>query len=352
MKNRNCINLAGDGRCDSPGYNAKYGTYSFIDPETNKVIDFVLINVSQASSSVVMEKMGFVELLERIENFGLNIRSITTDRHIQIRAYLSKNRKDIIHQFDIWHVSKSVKKKLVKKAKGCDALNNWIKSVINHFWWCCSTCSGDAKLLKEKWLSLLNHVKNKHSWKNNNDFTLFKKCAHKKLSITSRTDIEWLVEGSPTYYALEQVVLDKSLLKDFAQLVEFRHTGQLEVYHSLINKYCPKRQHFHMVGMYARQQLAVMDHNSGTHLSQAKNKKGEDIYKFQYSKIMKQWVAKPLKEQKNHQHLKDMVDKVVQMKKENLPIFLPTFPELLPNIAKTLYPEKSELQEQHCSRFK
>lgn len=32
--------LAGDGRCDSPGHNAKYCTYTMIDQETDNVVDF------------------------------------------------------------------------------------------------------------------------------------------------------------------------------------------------------------------------------------------------------------------------------------------------------------------------
>ena len=38
---------------------------------------------------------------------------------------------------------------------------------------------------------------------------------------------------------------------------------ELEVFHSLYNLYCPKRISFSYEGMYARTQLAVMDHNSG-----------------------------------------------------------------------------------------
>ena len=63
-----------------------------------------------------MEKIGFVELLERMEKtYGFKIRSLTTDCHLQIRAFLEKVRPDIIHQFDIWHVSKSINKKLSRK---------------------------------------------------------------------------------------------------------------------------------------------------------------------------------------------------------------------------------------------
>ena len=63
-----------------------------------------------------MEKFGFPELLERMENtYGFKIRSVNTDRHIQIQAFHEKVRPDIIHQFDIWHVSKSINKKLSRK---------------------------------------------------------------------------------------------------------------------------------------------------------------------------------------------------------------------------------------------
>lgn len=35
--------LSGDGRCDLPGFNAKYCTYSMMDTDTNKIIDFKAI---------------------------------------------------------------------------------------------------------------------------------------------------------------------------------------------------------------------------------------------------------------------------------------------------------------------
>ena len=35
--------LAGDGRADSPGHSAKYGTYSILEMSCNKVIDFKLV---------------------------------------------------------------------------------------------------------------------------------------------------------------------------------------------------------------------------------------------------------------------------------------------------------------------
>ena len=37
--------VAGDGRADSPGHSAKYGSYSLIELTCNKVVDFKLVQV-------------------------------------------------------------------------------------------------------------------------------------------------------------------------------------------------------------------------------------------------------------------------------------------------------------------
>ena len=38
---KSSVNLCGDGRFDSPGHNAKYGTYSLMDEATGNIIDFL-----------------------------------------------------------------------------------------------------------------------------------------------------------------------------------------------------------------------------------------------------------------------------------------------------------------------
>ena len=39
LLDRNSVTLLGDGRCDSPGYSAKYGTYTMMDKESEKIVD-------------------------------------------------------------------------------------------------------------------------------------------------------------------------------------------------------------------------------------------------------------------------------------------------------------------------
>ena len=59
-----------------------------------------------------MELDGLKHTLRRLDDSGINIASLTTDRLKQVRKYMREERKDVTHQFDIWHVSKNIKKKL------------------------------------------------------------------------------------------------------------------------------------------------------------------------------------------------------------------------------------------------
>ena len=225
-----------------------------------------------------MEKDGLLKLLDLFGSFPLTIKSIITDRHTQIKSYFKNNWKDIRHQVDVWHVGKKYFKKVGKVwgKKECYELNGWIKSIVNHLWWCFVSCNVSVKELKEKWISILYHVRNKHRWEESEIY----KCVHEKLPTEVLRLKKWLKEGTPAYIALEKVITAKNLLCDLKYFVDFNHTGQLKVYHSLYLKYCPKQLHFSYPGMVARSQLAVMDFNSGVHLTQATMKNNEPCYKI------------------------------------------------------------------------
>ena len=150
--------------------------------------------------------------------------------------------------------------------KGCEDLLPWIHSVSNHMWWCSATCDGNAEVLKEKWKSVLFHVTNKHKW---NGYTHLHECCHPRLTSAQIRKKNCLKPDTPAYIALEEVVLNKKILKDIEKLTEFCHTGELELYHSEYLKYCPKREHFSHKGMVARAQLTALDHSANCGRKQA-----------------------------------------------------------------------------------
>ncbi|XP_057317565.1 uncharacterized protein LOC130662674 [Hydractinia symbiolongicarpus] len=344
------VDLIGDGRCDSPGFSAKYGTYSLMDAMTNEVVNFFISHVRLAGNSARMEKHGLAECLEFIDEAGVIVDTLVTDRHSQIRKFMRTEHEHISHQFDVWHMTKNIKKKILKvaKKKSCRDLNDWMKSIINHFWWACSTCEGDPILLKEKWQSLLCHIRGVHYWVNN---TLYHKCAHEELTLLQQAQKKWLTEESPAYIALEKIVNEKQLLNDLKHVADFKHTGQLEVYHSLLNKYCPKRLTFSYAGMVARTQLAVLDHNSGVERQQATTSDGRLKFKVSFTKITKEWVAKKVMDPKEKKYQEDLMKEVFDLvQKIKAPIFF-KLPETPRNIALKINPGKEVVVSNMRSRF-
>ena len=103
------------------------------------------------------------------------------------------------------------------------------------------TCEGDKNLLHEKWISIVHHSANIHSW---DSADLYHECPHPPIPREEARTKRWFHPGSPAHEALREVVFDKTLLKDIEKLMLNCHTETLEVYHSVQPKYLSKRQHF------------------------------------------------------------------------------------------------------------
>ena len=285
-----------------------------------------------------MELDSFKRVIDRLQVCGIKIGSIATDRHKQIRSYIRKLLKYILHQFDVWHVGKNIKKKLVKlaKKKNCCSLNQWIKAIINLFWWCCTSCEGDSENLKEKWLSILYHITDWHWWKG---FKTFKKSQHKKLTRKEQSCKPFLKLSSPACKALESIVTDKSLLGALNFLTKFNHTGTLKVYHSLCNKYSPKRLHFSLREMIARGELAVLDFNCGVGVGQAKTKSGKLHFKQQ------------IREPKDRAYIQHLMDEVMYIQNSNEKYESPKLENIPKTITQIEKPNKEEAIKNIHTRF-
>ena len=134
----------------------------------------------------------------------------------------------------------------VSKKASCNDLCPWIKSVAHHFRWECSTCEVDAEILREKQLSVIFHVQNIHHW---TGFTKFHMCCHAPLSTEKQRKKNWLNPTSESFKALQDIVFRNSILKDISCLTKFYHTGTLEVYYSLYNRWLPKSIYFSFYGI-------------------------------------------------------------------------------------------------------
>ncbi|KAL1472769.1 hypothetical protein MTO96_022785 [Rhipicephalus appendiculatus] len=89
---RGCsVDLAGDGRCDSPGFSAKFMTYSLHVAQVNKILHFEQVQIGECAdvkSSTSMEKYAFVKSLDLVKKRGLRVMSVTTDRHVKVTKYM------------------------------------------------------------------------------------------------------------------------------------------------------------------------------------------------------------------------------------------------------------------------
>jgi len=196
---------------------------------------------------------------------------------------------------------------------------------FNHFWWACATCGNDADLLREKWTSVIFHAQNIHKFRTN---AKFKKCEHPRLTKCQQKMKQWLHPASDSFAALQEFVFNKTLLKDLDNLIGFSHTGILEVYHSLHNKWIPKSTHFSYRGMLARSQLAALDFNSGFELPQAVTAAGEKRYNLNFSKVTKTWCAKPIKEIKNHKFFDEMLNRTIEIIASGQSVIQPHIPDM------------------------
>ena len=352
------VEVCGDGRCDSPGYSAKYCTYSMMDRHNNEIIASALVQVSETTSSVAMEKLGFQRCMKSLATDHVTPSLVATDRHVGIRALIKKDYPNIVHQFDVWHLAKSIKKKLLDaaKKKTCEALAPWIQSVSNHLWWCANSCGGDADLLVEKWTSLTFHITDQHEWETGQQIH---RCSHDELEEDDRASKAWLQSGSPAHEALNEVIFSRQILKDIRLLTKACHTGELEVFHGAMLKYCPKRQAFDFLTMQGRTQLAILDHNLNTQRKQAvvhhprrgSSEAGALRFKLVWSKSTKRWVLKQVREERKYGYMYEMMEMVVRKKVNNEPLLVPQAPVLPRNIAPLSAPSKQELIEKFETRF-
>ena len=195
-----------------------------INMPTHKILAMALVQVSETTSSVAMEKVGFKRTLDSMLDAGLQVEVAATECHVGIQKVLREDYPNIEHQFDVWHLSKSITKKKSNKSKqkDCHALGPWIRSISNHIWWSCQNCGGDEVMLVEMIQSLTHYVCNVHTWISADKFS---ECAHVPLTPEQSSRTKWISPGSKAHKAIQVVIFDKQLVKDLKQPTRACHTS-------------------------------------------------------------------------------------------------------------------------------
>ncbi|CAN8005572.1 unnamed protein product, partial [Ixodes pacificus] len=351
----NPLRLAGDGRADSPGFSAKFGTYSVLDLETTKIVHFELV---QVGGSGRMELEGLKRSLSFLEAKGLTVELLITDRHVQGKAFMKKEKPEIRHEFDVWHVSKGIKKELVAAMRSptCAELALWSRPVQNHLCWAAASSQGNPDLIVPKWLSVLNHVRDIH----NHTDARFSSCAHGELEPR-----DWLLDAvfsltialipySVAFEKLQAIVTKRYLLADLPKLSTRYQTYTVEAFHGLLNHFCPKLCQYSYKGRTARTQLAVLHFNENGNRPQALTEEGDKCYDVKHPKANGgEPVAVKRKEGRTYDYVRRLLDVVrdgAQMKTRGLVLITPSEdPPPLCSSAKKV--PKAELIERHKTRF-
>ncbi|XP_065336483.1 uncharacterized protein LOC135940755 [Cloeon dipterum] len=260
LQSKDDLVVSGDARFDSPGHSAKYALYSIMSNFNNKIIDFVLWQKGFLPGEMESKSCAYV-FNRLVEKLGVGkVRIFCTDRNPSVAKMMRENFKDVEHAFDVWHLAKGLRKKLIAVAKKHKQIEGWIEAIVNHIWHVSSTCGGDSDTLLEKWNSMLYHIRGKHQWKEGKET---KTCDHRTYEDESEAKIDWITDES-AFAALKKVTHNTRFLNQLKHCKHFVHTGNLESFHNVILVYASKRVHFFYENMLLKTILAVLDHNHNT----------------------------------------------------------------------------------------
>ncbi|KAG1953492.1 hypothetical protein F2P79_009997 [Pimephales promelas] len=288
------ITVSGDARYDSPGYNATFGTYSLFDTGSKMIVAQETVRVTDVKNSYWLEVEGMERCLAKLADHGVSVSVLATDCHPSVQKVLREKHQEIKHEYDLWHIVKNVKKKILR-------------------------------------------------------------CKNPDLNEESRR--LWLSPDSTAFNSLQKVVLNKKLLQNLDRVTEGIHTGELESVHALYNKYATKRKAFSYESFEARLRLAALDNNNNIERERATTKTGGHRFRQQFSKAAGQYVVAQIKEQKAYSFRKDIVNGAILRRRESNTI-QDTLQEHKQEAHPTLgqnrgltKPDKEHSVAKHLSRF-
>lgn len=107
---------------DSPGHNAQYCTYTFMENSTKQILCVITMDKRMTDrKSTNLEKACFVKGLQFLLQNDIQVIEVITNEHLQISALMKKDYSQIKHSYDVWHGTKNLTKKLVAAGQGTDS---------------------------------------------------------------------------------------------------------------------------------------------------------------------------------------------------------------------------------------
>ncbi|KAG8543191.1 hypothetical protein GDO81_002715 [Engystomops pustulosus] len=310
--------LSGDGQYDRPGHLTKHGIYTLLDVNSKKVVSFHIEQLSAGTSLLTLQTEACKQALRALLRKQLNIKIICTERKRGLRKMIKAHFPSIIHQYDIWQLSKLIGSKMVKvsRKKDCEELAKWVSAARDHLWWSAGTCNEERSLLTEKWDSILFHLINEHAWEGSESYS---SCSHEPVITSAFGPKKWLEKGSTVHNEVKEVVLNRNLKKDLQHLSYFSYTREMEVFRSAVRKYRPKTAHLVTNGITARTQLAALYHNHNVHRVQEQVRMAAEEYSLGItrSKAQRYRLVKALSKPSNQDFLYPIMAEIIQMAPKN-----------------------------------
>lgn len=69
-------------------------------------LSYLVLQSNEVTSSNAMEKEGLIRGLASLQEKGIEIETLVTDRHASVAKWLQENHPDIKHKYDVWHIAK------------------------------------------------------------------------------------------------------------------------------------------------------------------------------------------------------------------------------------------------------
>ncbi|XP_057193523.1 uncharacterized protein LOC130556486 [Triplophysa rosa] len=206
----------------------------------------------------------------------------------------------------MWHGTKNLAKKIAAaaKIKGQSILLNWLKDIVNHFWWCCKTADTREQFMS-LWVGILHHVCDVHTW-------TMGSCRHVNLEPEEIQGKKWIQRDSQCHKALVAIVLNKRWLKDVHKYLRFRSTADLEAFQNHILMYASKRYAFSPPVYEARVLLAALDYNFHRTRPTMKTKEGKEIFKRLYKKNARRYSIYALKSEKTYGYISELQGRILK----------------------------------------